>query len=800
MPKGNRPGTRSQPWPVGPSENINSVETLQGGHDVSTTDVYPASEHNDSPRMQLSTRPPRKSKQSADKAWESLIPGRKRSKANIPDELDNDTEKPGKKTSKSGLPPLKRNAPLLPPSSQHPTLKTKNRKMKRWRPPPDYTASPSPAVAFNRSLGNYEDGPVVYTGGGAKPAKPRTQPESRVDKPEMLSDDDDPYKESTEDEYQSDSAEPTQEGRTDCFEDDEVEMEEDDIDDVRDEASLARQFEAERASWAGEQDEEEDDQEARTRCGSRDNFPAARTQPHASQCSLRPDEVSPSPAPASLIRMGSVPPQGHRKRFRHDSLHVSDLETHAGHDGVEISNKTSSAQPAKKRREADPRADMVAVQHPPKTAPRVMAPARSVPKLHMTVSHAVKNPTHKPASPALEQSYQHKAHATSKRRHTSASGRVANRDRARVPEKRTKPRARQSETITWRDGSVSDSDLSLLDASQVVHNTSSKGQHGGYDTYASGSDTQRKVLKDDDDSGSDDTPNAPDHPNDNDSIELVEPGPRLSLGIQRPRVRTVAKRAIDDVLLNVCLKNAFPEGPDKHNQFTRPTLIRIATELGFKDIARRLNSDVVYSRHLGSIPAQRISTFRGKVKKHTDGLVALVFGLHPGDALKVEWLDEKLNYIYPHEYKASLGKLTRNVKRNLPYKPPVFTQVMRAAWFSKPSAYGFKIYDHFTSSSLEAPREKEIPAPMLALAATAIYASITDYSAPNYKAGDFTGNSFLDVYARNMRALQKIREGDVGKYHVLMHGFFRELCGIYAGISGHDDDLDALDVDGMPDV
>lgn len=52
-------------------------------------------------------------------------------------------------------------------------------------------------------------------------------------------------------------------------------------------------------------------------------------------------------------------------------------------------------------------------------------------------------------------------------------------------------------------------------------------------------------------------------------------------------------------------------------------------------------------------PAQRISTFRGKVKKHTDGVVASTYGLQPGDGAKVDWLDNKLTYIYPHDYKVN---------------------------------------------------------------------------------------------------------------------------------------------------
>ncbi|KAL1941439.1 hypothetical protein VTO73DRAFT_7256 [Trametes versicolor] len=353
-------------------------------------------------------------------------------------------------------------------------------------------------------------------------------------------------------------------------------------------------------------------------------------------------------------------------------------------------------------------------------------------------------------------------------------------------------RKRQSEAAEWKDGGDSDHDAHTKSANTPNHderkNSGVKGmkarpkkrKHGGSEDDAL--DTAHARLSGE---GSDDES----------GIELVDPGPKLALGPQHRCVKIVAKRAINDVLIDVCLKNAFPEGPDKHNQFTHPTLIRVARDLEMHDIARRLKNDLTYSRYLGSIPAQRISTFRGKVKKHTDGVVASTYGLQPGDGVKVDWLDDKLTYIYPHDYKS------RKVDRHLPYQLPIFVQVMRAAWFSRPTAYGFKIIDRFTSSSLEAPREKEIPAAMLGLAATAVYASIVDFSASTYKARDFTGNEFADVYARNIRALQKIKDNDVGKYHVLMHGLFRTLCGSHVSIlsgSKYADDLDALDVAGMP--
>lgn len=54
-------------------------------------------------------------------------------------------------------------------------------------------------------------------------------------------------------------------------------------------------------------------------------------------------------------------------------------------------------------------------------------------------------------------------------------------------------------------------------------------------------------------------------------------------------------------------------------------------------------------------PAQRAFLMRGSVKKITDGTVAGVYGVQPGNSEKVEWLQKNFTFIYPHDYKVSLS-------------------------------------------------------------------------------------------------------------------------------------------------
>ncbi|RDX39857.1 hypothetical protein OH76DRAFT_1367103, partial [Lentinus brumalis] len=250
---------------------------------------------------------------------------------------------------------------------------------------------------------------------------------------------------------------------------------------------------------------------------------------------------------------------------------------------------------------------------------------------------------------------------------------------------------------------------------------------------------------------------------DDDGIDLVlrKHGGRLKLKKQRPRVKRVTKQAIEDMMLNVCITNAYPDSPDKTNDFAQKSLIRSAKSVGDTDIAGRLKRDEKYWKRLATIPLQRIPNFRGKVKKITDALVKRTYGLKPGDALKVIWFQEGLRYIFPFDYE--------------PYSSSIFVEALTDAFFAKPRSYGYRIVSHFGSSLPEAPHEKEIPAAMLALVATAIYASIDDYRNVRFEAGDFKSNLFIDIYRLNIATLSDYKNDQPRIYHDFMHGLFKEV-------------------------
>ncbi|PIL24484.1 hypothetical protein GSI_14239 [Ganoderma sinense ZZ0214-1] len=282
---------------------------------------------------------------------------------------------------------------------------------------------------------------------------------------------------------------------------------------------------------------------------------------------------------------------------------------------------------------------------------------------------------------------------------------------------------------------------------------------------------------------------------DNKNIDLIWLGnSRPNLTDQHPRVKQVANLAIADCELNVCTVNAFPDDPDGDGSFTRDILIKHAKALGYKDMVQKLKDrkDSTYWKKLSTIPSQRVFLLRGKVKGKCEGAVRAAYDLMIGDTEKVAWLQKDLAYIYPHDYK------NRTVNGKEGFKPPIFENMLIASFFSRRQSYGHRISKHFKSSHPDKPDEKEIPAPMLALVSTAIFAAIDDFKHAHYDAAKFEVNLNLHVYRRNMAFLDHIKDKNIDAFHTLMHGLFKHVMGGVGGVSnnlGHG--IGYLDVDGM---
>ncbi|KAI0652809.1 hypothetical protein C8Q70DRAFT_938104 [Cubamyces menziesii] len=276
------------------------------------------------------------------------------------------------------------------------------------------------------------------------------------------------------------------------------------------------------------------------------------------------------------------------------------------------------------------------------------------------------------------------------------------------------------------------------------------------------------------------------HQTDDDSIDLVyKGGTKLGITEQRPRVRKTLNAAIHMCQADLLIRNAFPDGAVKYNDIARNALVKSAGDLGYKDIVKRLKRDDTYALSLASIPVDRIPLFRSRVREAVAGAITSTYGLRPGDIAHVNWLQKRCRYIYP-DHNFERDKCTGEQ----PYELAIFADSIRAAYFKSPKSFGWRIMTRFTSSFPEKPEEKEIPAVLLALASTAIFAAIDDHRSEKCEASDFTTNKWSGAYQRNLNILSSLKEQSLEAYHDLLHGLYRTICGsaTTAGHTGESDD------------
>lgn len=85
-------------------------------------------------------------------------------------------------------------------------------------------------------------------------------------------------------------------------------------------------------------------------------------------------------------------------------------------------------------------------------------------------------------------------------------------------------------------------------------------------------------------------------------IEVVLPQRgKLKLTDQHRRVRRVVKHSIYTMLVDIGLKNAFPDGPQKQGKIVYRALTSAAGEYGYDDILKRLKKQDEYASELSKI-------------------------------------------------------------------------------------------------------------------------------------------------------------------------------------------------------
>ncbi|KAG1733540.1 hypothetical protein EDB19DRAFT_2041212 [Suillus lakei] len=284
------------------------------------------------------------------------------------------------------------------------------------------------------------------------------------------------------------------------------------------------------------------------------------------------------------------------------------------------------------------------------------------------------------------------------------------------------------------------------------------------------------------------------------SLIQTESG-KVKLLDQNLETRKVLQSAIMEVKCHLFFTNGYPELVDK-NQVALQAFIVVAEKRGVHPIKERLQSDERYVSQLGSLVDARVPILRHELKEdacvHANGYFHLGH-TDTGKAAARRLLD-KLAYIYALKFDIN-NKASPIGKK--PYQGELLIFLIYQQLFHSSRSVAIKFVEHFIEIANNKGQPPEVPIPLLALVATAVYAALLWKSQGSPSKFNFTGNLFSETYNYHVRFLEKLKKDAPAKFHCMMADIYeaaQKLQYSGAAASGHAAELEAfelLDLDNM---
>ncbi|KAF8876087.1 hypothetical protein BD779DRAFT_1677965 [Infundibulicybe gibba] len=274
------------------------------------------------------------------------------------------------------------------------------------------------------------------------------------------------------------------------------------------------------------------------------------------------------------------------------------------------------------------------------------------------------------------------------------------------------------------------------------------------------------------------------------NIELVhEQGRRyLRLKAQPPVIQRILHDGIEAAYRYGLWTDMFPSGDEVDTQMR--TLLRdVARLCGENCVAERLRRDARYGNAMGQVLKVRLGNLRTGAREAARRVAESKYQLQSGCRDEVALLRTRDNFIWGRDDNGQPLK-------SKPYRHPAIIATLR--WFFDESVICPRNLSFFKSSIPNGPanEELEIPIPMLALAATMVYAELYDWITGDRVKSKFNADDHCDTYQHHVGVLEGIcsksaNERDL-KFHRLMSDLFNEASNRVKKVSPKVDDNETL--------
>ncbi|KAN0131560.1 hypothetical protein V8E53_010668 [Lactarius tabidus] len=226
---------------------------------------------------------------------------------------------------------------------------------------------------------------------------------------------------------------------------------------------------------------------------------------------------------------------------------------------------------------------------------------------------------------------------------------------------------------------------------------------------------------------------------------------KLKLTNQCLMVRSILQKSIEHLRASMLFTNAFPDVCVALG-LIKDCLLTAANELqpGGADILERLTNDLDYLSKITPLPHARISLIRSEVKEACMIITAGAFLMFGSPLDIIDYVGKQLShytYTFP---KAKLSNMPNGLS------------------FAKQFHYLFPTYETHEGEV------REVPIHMVALVATALYATLCERSTGEQQITEFSANAYLDVYNGHVNTLKHIRERHEGGFHLMMADIYAQ--------------------------
>ncbi|KAH8976820.1 hypothetical protein EDB92DRAFT_1823134 [Lactarius akahatsu] len=272
---------------------------------------------------------------------------------------------------------------------------------------------------------------------------------------------------------------------------------------------------------------------------------------------------------------------------------------------------------------------------------------------------------------------------------------------------------------------------------------------------------------------------------------LFAPGvTRVLLARQRQLIRDIVRLAVDDLRATLIFNDTFPDGI-LATCFIRSSLNTAAEKVVKKkpaasSIQERLLADDDYVLKIAPVLCARIPLFRSEVKDRCNSIVLAEYTSKvPADIIRsVDWQLSGYNYVHPKGPKG-LGS-NRLIMRSQPYRNSRIILVIHDLFFTGGNGSFRARYDHLFPGNTgnDGQVVREVPIPMVALVATALYASLREWRTGDLQTTEFSTTTYFDVYRNHISTLEVILNDRESAFHKMMAAIYAQASVVGNGAAG----------------